>query len=45
MLALGSLSFAAPWVLLGLLALPLLWFFLRLMPPAPRRVVFPPVRI
>lgn len=45
MFALGSLSFAAPWALLGLLALPALWFFLRLMPPAPREVVFPPVRI
>ena len=45
MLALGPLAFTAPWALAGLLALPLLWFFLRLMPPAPRRVVFPPVRI
>ncbi len=45
MLALGPLTFAAPWALAGLLALPLLWFVLRLMPPAPRRVVFPPVRI
>jgi hypothetical protein len=39
------ISFAAPWVLLGLLALPALWWLLRLIPPAPRRVVFPPLRI
>ncbi len=45
MFTLGPLAFAAPWALLGLLALPALWFLLRLMPPAPREVVFPPVRI
>lgn len=45
MFALGPLSFAAPWALLGLLALPALWFLLRLIPPAPREVTFPPVRI
>jgi hypothetical protein len=42
---LGPFAFAAPWALLGLLALPALWFLLRLIPPAPREVVFPPVRI
>ncbi|MSO84607.1 MAG: DUF4159 domain-containing protein [Rhodospirillales bacterium] len=45
MITLGPFAFAAPWALLGLLALPALWFLLRLMPPAPREVVFPPVRI
>ncbi len=45
MFALGPLSFAAPWALLGALALPALWFLLRLIPPSPREVVFPPVRI
>jgi hypothetical protein len=44
MLTLGSLSFAAPWALLGLAALPGLWWLLRLTPPAPRRVRFPPLR-
>ncbi|MEO5338870.1 MAG: BatA domain-containing protein, partial [Magnetospirillum sp. WYHS-4] len=39
------MSFAAPWALLGLLALPVLWWWLRLTPPAPRRVVFPPLRL
>jgi hypothetical protein len=43
--ALGPFTFAAPWALLGLLALPALWFLFRLIPPAPRELVFPPVRI
>lgn len=42
---LGSLSFAAPAALLALLALPALWWLLRAMPPAPRRIAFPPVRL
>lgn len=37
--------FTAPLVLLGLLALPALYFLLRLTPPAARRVVFPPLRL
>lgn len=37
--------FTAPLVLLGLLALPGLYFLLRLTPPAARRVVFPPLRL
>ena len=45
MFTLGPFAFAAPWALLGLPALPALWFLLRLIPPAPREVVFPPVRI
>jgi hypothetical protein len=36
--------FVAPWVLIGLLALPLLWWLLRVTPPAPRSEVFPAVR-
>jgi hypothetical protein len=39
------LAFASPLILLGLLALPLLWWLLRLVPPRPRRVAFPPTRI
>ena len=39
----GLLAFASPWVLLGLAALPALWFLLRVTPPAPRRVPFPPL--
>ncbi|WP_300542113.1 DUF4159 domain-containing protein [Maricaulis sp.] len=45
MFALGPLSFAAPWALAGLLALPALWFLLRATPPAPKRAVFPPLRL
>ena len=36
--------FVTPWVLVGLLALPLLWWLLRVTPPAPRSEVFPAVR-
>ncbi len=45
MLALGSLAFAAPWLLLGLAALPVLWWLLRVTPPAPRRIRFPALRL
>jgi hypothetical protein len=37
--------FAAPWVLLALPALPLLWWLLRVTPPAPRTEVFPAIRL
>jgi hypothetical protein len=36
--------FVAPWILVGLLALPLLWWLIRVTPPAPRSEVFPAVR-
>jgi len=39
------LAFAEPLVLIGLLALPMLWWLLRLVPPRPRRVDFPPTRL
>jgi Domain of unknown function (DUF4159)/Aerotolerance regulator N-terminal len=39
------LTFAQPLVLLGLLSLPVLWWLLRLIPPTPRRVDFPPTRL
>ncbi len=39
------LGFAQPLVLLGLLGLPVLWWLLRLVPPRPRRVSFPPARL
>lgn len=41
----GPLSFAAPWILAGLVALPALYFLLRATPPAPRRQIFPPLRL
>jgi len=30
----GALGFLSPWLLLGLLALPVLWWLLRAVPPA-----------
>ena len=41
----GLLGFAQPLVLLGLLSLPVLWWLLRLIPPQPRRIQFPPTRL
>jgi hypothetical protein len=37
--------FAVPWVLLALPALPLLWWLLRVTPPAPRSETFPAIRL
>jgi hypothetical protein len=37
--------FAAPWVLLALTALPLLWWLLRVTPPAPLSENFPAIRL
>ena len=45
MLTLGSLTFAAPWLLAALAVLPILWWLLRLTPPSPRRITFPPIRL
>src|SRR5262249_20199631 len=45
MLTLGSFAFAAPWMLLTLAGVPLLWWLLRLTPPAPRRLPFPAIRL
>ncbi|MDJ1006682.1 MAG: DUF4159 domain-containing protein [Paracoccaceae bacterium] len=41
----GALGFAAPWLLLALIALPILWFLLRAVPPAPIRRRFPGVAL
>src|SRR6266851_9844235 len=45
MLSLGSLAFASPWLLSALVALPIIWWLLRVTPPAPRRVRFPAIRL
>lgn len=45
MFTLGPLGFAAPWLLLGLIALPILWLLLRAVPPAPIRRRFPGVSL
>src|ERR671936_230956 len=39
------LGFAQPLVLMALLGLPVLWWLLRLIPPQPRRIDFPPTRL
>ncbi len=39
------LGFTEPLVLIGLLTLPVLWWLLRLIPPRPRRLDFPPTRL
>lgn len=41
----GVLSFASPWILAALALLPAIWWLLRVTPPAPRRVIFPPLRL
>ncbi|MDO9501610.1 DUF4159 domain-containing protein [Falsiroseomonas sp.] len=45
MLSLGPITFAAPWLLLALPALPVLWWLLRVTPPAPKRQDFPALRL
>jgi hypothetical protein len=44
-MVLGGIGFTAPWLLLGLLALPILWILLRAVPPAPIRRIFPGVTL
>ncbi|MBR9971237.1 DUF4159 domain-containing protein [Magnetospirillum sulfuroxidans] len=39
------IAFATPWLLVALVTLPVLWWLLRLLPPAPRRVRFPALRL
>ncbi|MFK7752866.1 MAG: DUF4159 domain-containing protein [Sedimentitalea sp.] len=45
MTVLAGIGFATPWLLLGLLVLPLLWIILRAVPPAPIRRRFPGVAL
>ncbi|WP_448953576.1 DUF4159 domain-containing protein [Labrys neptuniae] len=42
---LGSLALASPWMLAALLLLPAIWLLLRLVPPRPQRIDFPPLRL
>ena len=44
MLDLGPLIFTSPWILTALAALPILWWLLRVTPPAPLVQAFPPLR-
>ncbi|MBV9912156.1 MAG: BatA domain-containing protein, partial [Sinobacteraceae bacterium] len=41
----SGLSFGAPWILAGLAVLPAIWWLLRITPPAPQRVPFPPLAL
>ncbi len=45
MLSLGPLAFASPWILTALIGLPAIWWLLRVMPPAPKRIRFPAIRL
>ncbi|MEX2248934.1 MAG: DUF4159 domain-containing protein [Parvibaculum sp.] len=45
MLQLGPLAFAVPWMLVGLAALPAIWWLLRISPPLPKRIRFPAIRL
>ncbi|MCB1312803.1 MAG: DUF4159 domain-containing protein [Sedimentitalea sp.] len=45
MTVLAGIGFTAPWLLLGLAALPILWLILRAVPPAPIRRRFPGVAL
>ena len=39
------LAFTAPLALAGLIALPVIWMLIRITPPRPQRIPFPPIRI
>ena len=41
----SALSFGAPWILAALVGLPVLWWLLKVTPPQPRRILFPPLRL
>ncbi len=45
MLILGPIGFTVPWLLWGLVVLPVLWLLLRAVPPAPIRRRFPGVAL
>ncbi|MFN3700255.1 MAG: DUF4159 domain-containing protein [Alphaproteobacteria bacterium] len=41
---LSNILFVNPYILLGLLSLPILWFLLRVTPPSPQQISFPATR-
>jgi hypothetical protein len=45
MWTIGSFALASPWILLALTALPIIWWLLRITPPAPQRLKFPAIRL
>ncbi|MEM9359247.1 MAG: BatA domain-containing protein, partial [Pseudomonadota bacterium] len=44
-MTIGALSFLSPWLLTGLIALPIIYWLLRTVPPRPKQIAFPPTRI
>ncbi len=44
MLNFGLIGFTQPWLLTALVALPAIWWLLRIIPPAPKLIRFPAVR-
>ena len=44
MLNFGLIGFTQPWLLTALIALPAVWWLLRVIPPAPKLIRFPAVR-
>lgn len=44
-MSLGALTFLNPWLLAGLLTLPLIYWLLKTVPPRPKQVAFPATRI
>ncbi len=45
MLTFGPIGFVNPWLLAALIALPVLWWLLRAIPPSPKLLTFPGVRL
>ena len=45
MMTLGPIGFLEPLVLTALIVLPAIWWLLRLTPPRPQTIVFPPTRL
>ncbi|NBR12655.1 MAG: hypothetical protein EBU00_10790, partial [Alphaproteobacteria bacterium] len=41
----GNLVFLSPFLLSALILLPGLWWLLRLLPPRPQKVLFPPLEL
>src|ERR1700679_1599428 len=41
----AALNFGAPWILAALVGLPALWGRLKVPPPQPKRIQFPPLRL
>jgi hypothetical protein len=45
MWSLGAIGFVNPWFLVALAGLPVIWWLIRVTPPAPQRVGFPAIRL